>query len=284
MTKSILKLKRSKLYEQKIFCRNFSINVLMATLTGCNPSASTPKDTADNKAAAKKGVKITVAAAADLALAFKEIGELYEKTSGNEAEITFSSSGTAREQIANGAPYDVYASANVKFVDDLIAQDKIIADSKALYAIGRVGAATLVSSSLHVKEVADLLKPEFKKIAIANPDHAPYGLAAKEALESLGLWDQLKDKLVFGKDIQDVLTMVKTGNVEAGLISLSVVNKDEVNFLLFDDKLHNPLKQAIAVVKTSQHEQVARDFVKFVNGEKGREIMKKYGFVLPGEV
>ncbi|AHF08930.1 MULTISPECIES: molybdate ABC transporter substrate-binding protein [Dehalobacter] len=269
---------------RKFFASVLILMVLMAALTGCNSSASAPKETTDNTAVKKTGEKITVAAAADLALAFKEIGDLYEQTTGNEAEITFSSSGTAREQIANGAPYDVYASANIKYVDDLIAQDKIIADSKELYAIGRVGAATLVSSPLQIKEASDLLKPEFKKIAIANPDHAPYGVAAKEALESMGLWDKLKDKMVYGKDIQDVLTMVKTGNVEAGLISLSVVNKNEVNFLLFDDKLHKPLKQAIAVVKGTQHEKAAREFIKFVNGEQGREIMKKYGFVLPGEV
>ncbi|AFV01174.1 MULTISPECIES: molybdate ABC transporter substrate-binding protein [unclassified Dehalobacter] len=257
--------------------------VFMAALTGCKASTSTAKDTAD-QTVAKTGVKITVAAAADLSLAFKEIGELYEKATGNEVEITYSSSGTAREQIANGAPYDVYASANIKFVDDLIAQDRIIADSKELYAIGRVGVATLLNSPLQVKEASYLLNPKFKKIAIANPDHAPYGLAAKEALVSMGLWDQLKDRLVYGKDIQDTLTLLKSGNVEAAFISLSVVNKDDVNFLLFDDKLHNPLKQAIAIVKTTQHEQVARDFIKFVNGEQGRNIMKKYGFVLPGEV
>lgn len=269
---------------RKLIAQALVFLVFMASLTGCSASGTTPKDAADKNTTAKTGVKITVAAAADLALAFKEIGALYEKKTGNEAQITFSSSGTAREQIANGAPYDVYASANIKFVDDLIAQDKIIADSKELYAIGRIGAATLVKSPLQVKETGDLLKPEFKKIAIANPDHAPYGLAAKEALVSMGLWDKLKDKLVYAKDIQDALTMIKTGNVEAGFISLSVVNRDEVNFLLFDDKLHNPLNQAIAVVKTTQHEQAARDFIKFVNGEQGREIMKKYGFVLPGEV
>lgn len=123
-----------------------------------------------------------------------------------------------------------------------------------------------------------------KKIAIADPSHAPYGLAAKEALQSLGLWDQLEAKMVNAKDIQDALTMLKTGNVEAAFISLSVYNKSEVNFLLIDDKLYNPLKQAIAVVKGTQHEKAAREFIKFVNGEQGRDIMKKYGFVLPGEV
>jgi molybdate transport system substrate-binding protein len=130
----------------------------------------------------------------------------------------------------------------------------------------------------------DLLKPEFKKIAIPNPEHAPYGVASKEALEAMGLWEKLKDKMVYAKDMQDCLTLLKSGNVEqAGLISLSVVN-EEVNFLLFDDKLHNPLKQPFVVVKSTKHEQEAREFIKYVNGEQGRQIMKKYGFVLPGEI
>jgi molybdate transport system substrate-binding protein len=227
---------------------------------------------------------ITIAAAADLALAFKEIGELYEKTSGNKVKIIYSSSGTAREQIENGAPYDVYASANIKFVDDLIKKDKIIADSKELYAIGRIGIAVKKGNKLQIVDVKDLLKPEFKKISIAEPSHAPYGLAAKEALQSLGLWEKLEIKFVYANDIQQSLTFIKTGNVEAGFISLSVFNKDEVDFLLIDDKLHNPLRQAIAVVKGTKYENIARDFIKFVNGNYGRPIMKKYGFVLPGEI
>lgn len=260
-----------------------SVLILAVAVTGCNSSSSSSSSTS-KETSPKTGEKITVAAAADLALAFKDIEALYEQSTGNDAEITYSSSGTAREQIANGAPYDVYASANIKYVDDLIAKDRVIADSKELYAIGRIGAATLVGNTLQVTQASDLLKPEYKKIAIADPSHAPYGLAAKEALQSLGLWDQLEPRMVNAKDIQDALTMLKTGNVEAALISLSVVNKSEVNFLLLDDKLHNPLKQAIAVVKGTQHEKAAREFIKFVNGEQGRDIMKKYGFVLPGEV
>ncbi len=264
--------------KKRLFAGILSLLVLTATLTGCGASSSSSTDTS-----AESGEKITVAAAADLALAFKDIEALYEQTTGNEAEITYSSSGTAREQIANGAPYDVYASANIKYVDDLIEQDKIIADTKELYAIGRVGIATLVGNSLQVTDASDLLNPEYKKIAIADPSHAPYGVASKEALESLGLWDQLEGKMVYGKDIQDVLTQLKTGNVEAAFISLSVVNKDEVNFLLLDANLHNPLKQAIAVVKGTKHEEAARKFIETVNGAQGREIMKKYGFVLPDE-
>ncbi|SKA97671.1 molybdate transport system substrate-binding protein [Caloramator quimbayensis] len=233
---------------------------------------------------AEKSNEITVAAAADLVFAFNDIGKLYEKETGNKVKLIFSSSGTAREQIENGAPYDVYASANIKFVDDLISKGKIISDTKQLYAVGRIGIATKIDSPLKVNDVKDLLKEDFKKIAIANPDHAPYGTASKEALQSLGLWEDLKDKMVYCKDIQDVLAMTKSGNVEAGFISLSVYKKDEMNFMLIDDKLHKPLKQAMAVVKGTKNESISRDFIKFVNGKEGREIMKRYGFVLPGDI
>jgi molybdate transport system substrate-binding protein len=223
---------------------------------------------------------LIVAAAADLALAFKDIGESFENTTGNKVKIIFSSSGTAREQIENGAPYDVYASANIKFVDYLITKDKVIEDSKELYAIGRVVVAVKNDNSLKIFDAKDLLKPEFKKISIADPSHAPYGLAAKEVLQSLGLWEKIEPKLVFGKDIQHSLSLLKTGNVEAGFISLSVVN-EEVDYLLFDDNLHNPLKQAIVVVKGTKFEKEARAFIKYVNSPTGSKIMRKYGFILP---
>lgn len=228
--------------------------------------------------------EITVAAAADLVIAFKEIGAMYEKDNSCKVNLIFSSSGTAKEQILNGAPYDVYASANVKFVDDLIEKGAVIPDSKELYAIGRVGIAVSKNSGLKVTTANDLLKSEFKKIAIANTDHAPYGFAAKEALISLGIWDKIKDKLVYGKDIQDTLSLIKTGNADGGFISLSVVNKNDVEFLILDDKLHKLLKQAIAVTKWSKEIAESRKYIKYVNGAKGREVMKKYGFILPGEL
>lgn len=286
MSKRSITLILSSLFSIAILLSGCGLSAITATNktnSMKNQTSMTQSEKSQNITQSNK-TELTVAAAADLVIAFKEIGDLYEKNTGNKVKLIFSSSGTAREQIENGAPYDVYASANIKFVDDLIDKDRIIADTKELYAIGRVGVATKIGSTLQVKEVNDLLKPEFKKIAIANPEHAPYGLAAKQALESLGIWEKLKDKMVYGKDIQDTLTLINSGNVEAGFISLSVVKKDEVNFLLIDDKLHQPLKQAIAVVKGTKFEKEARNFIKFVNGEQGREIMKKYGFVLPGEI
>lgn len=228
--------------------------------------------------------EITVSAAADLNLAFKEIVSLYEKESKTKVNLIFSSSGTAKEQILNGAPYDVYASANIKFVDDLINVNMAIKETKELYGIGRIGFATLKTNSTKINTVNDLLKKEVKKIAIANPDHAPYGLAAKEALISMGIWDKIEEKIVYGKDIQDTLTLIKTGNADCGIIALSIVNKNEVEFNLINESYHKQLKQAIVVVKGTKNEEESREFIKFVNGTKGRTIMKKYGFVLPGEI
>jgi molybdate transport system substrate-binding protein len=227
---------------------------------------------------------LIVAAAADLVLAFREIEPLYEASSGIEVQLIFSSSGTAREQIEHGAPYDVYASANIAYVDYLIEKDCIIPDSKELYAIGRIGVATLIEGRFRVEGASDLLKPEIKKLAIADPSHAPYGSAAKEAMERLGLWDGIESKLIYAKDIQHCLTLLRSGNVEAAFISLSVFDHREMRFFLLDDSLHSPLKQAIAVVKRTKNEGAAREFIRFVNGPQGRAIMKKYGFVLPGEI
>lgn len=227
--------------------------------------------------------EITVAAAADLVFAFKEIGEVYEKDSGNKVKFIFSSSGTAKEQIINGAPYDVYASANVQFVDELIKANLAIKETKELYGIGRIGFATLKGST-KVVNVNDLLKDDIKKIAIANPSHAPYGLAAKESLIKLGVWDKIQNKIVYGKDIQDTMALVRTGNADCGIIALSIIKKSEVDFTLINETNHNPLKQGIVVIKNTKNEKEAREFIKYVNGDKGRNIMKKYGFILPGEI
>ena len=145
-------------------------------------------------------------------------------------------------------------------------------------ALGRIGLVVQTNSQLEVKELEDLLKSEIKKIAIANPDHAPYGLAAKQALESTGLWDKIKDKLVYGKNVSDTMTLVTTGNAEAGIIALSLKDDSKVSFSLLDDALHKPLRQAMGIIKTTKNEDLSQKFVEYVNSSEGREIMTKYGF------
>lgn len=227
---------------------------------------------------------ITVGAAADLRFAFAEIAELFQNETGRKVVFNFSSTGVLATQIENGAPIDVFAAANVQFVDDLRAKGKIMSDSQQLYAVGRIVLASNKKSVVTVRVLNDLARPEVRRIAIANPEHAPYGAAAKQALEASGLWERVKPKLVYGENISQAMQYVQTGNAEAGIIALSVANMPEIDYVLVDDSLHQPLKQALAVVSSTKQEKASREFIAFINGPQGRPIMKKYGYLLPGEL
>ena len=228
--------------------------------------------------------KLRIAAAADLTLAFKEIATQFEQTTKIPTEITFGSTGTTAMQIENGAPYDVFAAADVAYIDGLNKKGLIIADSQQLYGQGRIGIATLKGSNLRVKDLQDLADNSLvKKIAIAEPSHAPYGKAAKQALEYRNLWDKVERRMVYGQNIQDTLAILKSGNVDAAIIALSIYKSDDVDFSLIDGSWHDPLNQAMAIVKETKQEDNARKFIAYVNGEQGRLVMKKYGFLLPGE-
>ncbi|OEH84955.1 molybdate ABC transporter substrate-binding protein [Desulfuribacillus stibiiarsenatis] len=257
------------------------VSVFFTFIIGCGKTTTPAPNVAPNQQPNKAPVaqELMVAGAADLTLAFTELGMSFEQKYGTKVTFSFGSSGQLADQIENGAPFDVIASANVKLVDKLREIDRVIADSQELYALGRVGIATLKTNSLQATTLEDLTKAEFKKIAIANPEHAPYGLAAKQAMETAGVWNAVKPKLVYGKNISDTLTLLETGNVEVAIIALSIV-KDDVNFRIIDESLHKPLEQSIAVVKGSKNEEMAREFIRYVNGE-GRDIMKKYGFIHP---
>lgn len=250
-------------------------SVLLLLLTGCSTQSPPPSTSAQTK--------LTVAAAANLSNAFKEIGPNFEKISNSKVDFTFGSTGTLVQQIENGAPFDVFASADVSSVEKLKDKGNIIPDTQQLYAQGRIGLATSTKNSLQVNELKDLLNPEIKKIAIANPDTAPYGMAARQALEKAGLWEQVKDKMVYGKNISETLTFIQTGNAEAGIIAQSLVKKEEIRFTPIDTNLYAPLNQAIAVVKGTSQEVLARKFIQYVNSPEGQQVLKKYGFAPPAE-
>lgn len=227
---------------------------------------------------------LTVAAAADLQFAFTEIAELFEAQTGHKVTLVFGSTGQLAQQIENGAPYDLFAAANIQFVDDLARKGLIVPESVALYARGRIVLAVNTQSGVRATKLEDLTSDAIARIAIANPDHAPYGLAAKQALESVGVWDAVRPKLVLGENVRQTLQFVQTGDVPVGIVALSVADVPEVTYTLIDDELHKPLDQALGVVSASKHPASALDFARFINGELGRPIMRKYGFVLPGEI
>jgi molybdate transport system substrate-binding protein len=226
---------------------------------------------------------LLVAAASDLQFAFGEIGPLFEAETGQPVIFTFGSTGNLTTQIENGAPFDILAAANVAFVDRLTAQGLTISETQQLYAQGRIVLVVNRQAGIRATTLDDLLDPAITRISIANPEHAPYGMAAREALQSAGVWAAIEDKLVRGENVSQALQFVQTGDAPVGIVALSIAGVPEVTGTLIDDDLHEPINQALAVIKYTSHEEAARDFVDFVNSPAGREIMRRYGFLLPGE-
>lgn len=227
--------------------------------------------------------ELLIAAAADLQFAFTEIGQHFEQQMGQHVTFSFGSTGNLTTQIENGAPFDLFAAANVAYIERLRDKGLIIPETQQLYAQGRIVLAVNRDFGVTATTLEDLLDPSIQRVAIANPGHAPYGLAARQALQSAGLWERLQPKLVYGENVRQTLQFVQTGNAPVGIVALSIADVPEVTWTLVDDTLHEPLNQALAVIRGSPHEQAARSFIEFVNGSQGRPIMEKYGFLLPGE-
>lgn len=258
--------------------RLMTILIGLVIMVACSPQVSSPSPPAISRE------PLLVAAASDLKFAFTEIAELYTKQTGQRVTPTFGSTGQFAQQIESGAPFDLFAAADTSHLERLKAQGLIIPETQQLYARGRIVLAVNKQSGAQATTLKDLTAPTLKQIAIANPAHAPYGVAAMQALQAEGIWEQVKPKLVYGENIAQTLQYVQTGNAPVGIVALSVANVPEVSWTLIDDKLHQPLDQALAVLKSSRRVEAARAFIAFINGSQGRPIMKKYGFILPGEL
>lgn len=204
--------------------------------------------------------EIIVAAAADLAPAFEELGKKYVQETGLKVTFSFGSTGTLAKQIENEAPFDLFAAANMSFVDDLEKEGLILPGTKASYARGRITIWTLADSPLQVTQLEDLGNLDFHYLAIANPEHAPYGTAAKEALQAVGVWDKVKSKVVSGENVPQAQQYAETGNAEVAFSALSLSVQSKGRWVLIPQELHRPLDQALAIVKGSTHEQEARQF------------------------
>jgi molybdate transport system substrate-binding protein len=238
-------------------------------LTACR-AAPTP--------AAGPTVTLTVSAASDLGPAFREIGDLFEEQSGVKVTFNFGSTGQLAQQIEQGAPVDLFAAADVGRIDALDAKGLVLSDTKKAYALGRITLWTRADSPLRLERVEDLLQPGVHRIAIANPDHAPYGVAARQAMQSAGIWEKLQDRLVLAENAQQALQYARTGNVDAAIVPLSLSNQEDGRWVLVPPELHKPIVQALAVIRTTAHESEARRFAGFVTGPQGQAVLRKYGF------
>lgn len=226
---------------------------------------------------------LTVAAAADLTFAFREIGALFTQQTGIQVTFTFGSTGQLAHQIEHGAPVDLFAAANVAVIDELERQGRILPDSKVLYARGRITLWARAESPLRLQRLEEVVRSEVTRVAIANPQHAPYGVAAREALQAIGVWDVVQPKLVLAENVHQALFYAATGNVDVAIVALSLSIQEGGRWVLIPEELHTPLNQTLAVVRGTKHESAARRLAAFINGPSGQVILRKYGFLLPGE-
>ena len=196
--------------------------------------------------------------------------------------FSFGSSGQLAQQIANGAPFDLVASANVSYVNKVVAAGRADAHSKRTYAFGRI---VIWSRRAAYADLADLAADTtVRKLAIANPDHAPYGVAAKQALQRAGVYEALRPRLVYGENASDTLRLAESGNADAAIVALSLATTSGGRWTLVPMRLHDPLEQALVVTSESDHRaRLARQFADVVSSRQGRAVMRRYGFLLPGE-
>jgi molybdate transport system substrate-binding protein len=234
-------------------------------------------------AGAQRAASVTVFAASDLGPAFKVIVPRFEQQTKVDVTLVLGSTGMLTQQIRNGAPADVFFAANETFVNMLIAEKLTIPGTTSLYARGQIVTVTLDSGTLRVDELKDLTSSSVRRVAIANPQHAPYGLAAKQALEAANLWNTLEPKLVYGENVQQAVQFVRSGSADAGIVARSVVNTDDLTWKSIDQRLHAPLDQVAVVLARTRDPDTAKGFIDFVNGAQGRSVMRQFGFLLPGE-
>jgi molybdate transport system substrate-binding protein len=233
--------------------------------------------------------EITVAAAADLTTALPEIVSSYTKQTGQTVKLSFGSSGNLTNQIQNGAPFDVFFSADESYPAQLVEKGLAQKDSLYRYAVGRLVLWVPNDASPDVQKlgIKTLLDPSIKKISIANPLHAPYGRAAEAALKHLGVYDQVAPKLVLGENVSQAAQFVESGNAQAGLIALShalsPAMKDKGHYWTVPLDAYPTLNQAVVVLAKSKQQEAARKFLDFVRSPEGTSLLKNYGFSLPEE-
>lgn len=229
-------------------------------------------------------VTITVSAAASLTDAFKDIAADFEKSNpGVNVELNLASSGSLRLQIEAGAPIDVFASASQKHMDVLAGNGLIINESRQDFAGNSL---VLVSQkNRNINTIDDLLNKNVERIAIGNPDTSPVGRYARQSLMEAGLWDSVKDKVIFAENVKQVLTYVERGEVDAGFVYMTDVDGAKPGSIdvVCTVPVSIPIRYPIAVVSSSSNKVVTEEFNNFVTGENGREILKEHGFWLPDQ-
>lgn len=228
---------------------------------------------------------LKVAAASDLSFAFKDVGQAYEKATGQKVVFSFGATGLLEKQIAEGAPFDVFAAANVSFADDAVKAGACLGETRTIYAMGHVVLFTTKDAAFHPKTVTELADARVAKIAIANPDHAPYGRAAVAAMKSAGVYDRVKPHLVLGENISQTAQYVSTGSADVGIIALSLALAPQMKrtgtFWEIPTDSYPPINQAGLIPKSAPNPKSAEVLRDYLMSDAGRSVLSRFGFSTP---
>jgi molybdate transport system substrate-binding protein len=233
--------------------------------------------------------EITVAAAADLSSALGELASDYQKRTGIKARLSFGASGNLTQQIKNGAPFDIFFSADEDYPRQLVEARLAESDSLYRYAVGKLVLWVPASSSLDIEKrgMNVLLDPAVKKIAIANPQHAPYGRAAVAALRHYQLYDRIADRLVLGENVSQAAQFVESGNAQAGLVALShalaPAMRGKGRYWEVPTDAYPQLDQAAVILSRSQLKQEAAAFLHYLKSPSAQAVLRRNGFSLTEE-
>jgi molybdate transport system substrate-binding protein len=231
---------------------------------------------------------VAIAAASDLAFCLEELNVQFRKLHTNAAtQVTAGSSGNFFAQIQRGAPFDVFLSADVRYPEELVRAGMADGTTLASYATGRLVLWTVRTNLAVTGGLTVLTNHTVRRIAIANPDHAPYGRAAKAVLECAGLWSAVSCKIVLGDNIAQTAQFVEMGHADAGLVALSLVSapklKNTGQWWLVPESLHPPLDQAAVLTRHGRDNAMARAYLEFLRSTRAREVFERFGFRRPAK-
>lgn len=254
----------------KVTCMLFLASICLSL--ACSPWTSTePGNTSE----------INVAAAANLTDAFAEVAKQFTADTGVRVVFSFGSTADLARQIENGAPYDVFAAADVEHVDALERKGLLTPGTRASFARGRLVLWIPPGNNINVSRIEDLTLAAVERIAIAKPDVAPYGRASVEALQALNLWQQVEPKVVYAQNVSMTKQYASSGNAEVAFLPLALVKAGEGRTIEVDEKLHQPIVQALGIVKASGKQEAALRFKDFVLSDNGQRILEQYGYRKP---
>jgi molybdate transport system substrate-binding protein len=223
--------------------------------------------------------ELHVAAAANLTRVLQELATSFEHRSSVHVVPSYGATAQLAQQIENGAPFDVFLSADVEHVDELIRKNIGASDSRMIYARGELVVWAPNRPDLHT--IQDLAKTGVRNIVIAKPELAPYGAAAIETLRKSGLWERIERNVVYAPSISIAKQFADTGNGDAAFTALALVTGERGNFFLVPENLHKPIDQAVCINKSSKEAAEARQFLGFLAGAEGRAILKRFGYGQP---